>query len=374
MSSGAQDDSSQQQTAARRNSSLGRAFDRFMNVFSRRGSNRTETASGSRENTTQQNASGPAVEHAGVAPAHAAPPGEPTVSLGNALEVEENAVDDFEDTEEPIIPVDAGSVRVGLSEEKAKLLFEKYGLKYNGARNAEQEPASKIRRIERPVRIKLRWTCHECKTAFAREKVCSSCGHARCGDCLRSPPPRVLRLLEKTKREKEAAELLERAASASPEDDAVPGPFTTVTTEKLPLNNLPDDRSETLSHGTEKTVGEVQPLRFIYTIRSASLGGVGGVELYHLDPRRAKDRQVDDSTPTIQRVYKQPRQRIRWTCDRCNSLFTTRDRCSNCQHQKCGDCIRNPAKKDKRSLDPDILRSVQTRLGGGHQSPSLVAV
>lgn len=347
MSSGAQDDSSQQPAvdrASRRNS-LGRALDRFRNFFTTRDSNRAvstehlDLPSTAQPNTVRE----PAVEDAGVTstaalttspPKPHSEPGHPE----NALEVDETAVDDFDDAEEPIIPVDAGSTRTGISEEKARLLSEKYGLRYEGsAQRQQKEPPGKIRRVERPVRIRLRWSCHECNTAFAHNKECSSCGHTRCGDCNRSPPQRVLRLLEKTKREKEAADLRERAASASPEDDVVPGPSTTILTEKVR-----DEISEPALQPAEEEALEADPLKFVYTIRSASLGGVGGVELYHLDPRKPRSRRPDVPTPEIQRVFKQPRQRVRWTCDRCSAVFTNRERCSNCQHERCEDCIRNP--------------------------------
>lgn len=219
MSSGAQDDSPQQpaaESAAGRRSSFGRALERFKTVFTRRPSSKAAPVAVQHNTPTiQSQLHKSAVEDAGVAPA---PPTPSTAATHeHALEVDENelAIDDFDDTEEPIIPVDAATSRPGISEEKAKVLFEKYGLRYPAAKRPTQDPPNKIRRVEKPVRIRLHWSCHQCKTPFAHDKVCTSCGHGRCGDCTRSPPQRVLRLLEKTKREKESAEILARAASAS---------------------------------------------------------------------------------------------------------------------------------------------------------------
>jgi len=339
MSSGAQDDSPQQpaaESAVGRRTSFGRALDRFKTVFTRRSSNKAApVAAQSTTLTIQPRVHTPAAEDAGVAPAPPTPSAAATHE--NALEVDEDelAIDDFDDTEEPIIPVDATTSRPGISEEKAKVLFEKYGLRYPAAKRPQQDPLNKIRRVEKPVRIRLHWSCHQCKTPFAHDKVCTSCGHGRCGDCTRSPPQRVLRLLEKTKREKESAEILARAASASPEDDAVSGASVTMLAERVPAEETP---APPLPHVQESKV-ETEPLRFIYTIRSNSLGGTGGMELYHLAKHNLNR---DGPRPAIQRVFKQPRQRVRWTCDLCDSLFTHRDRCSNCQHEKCADCIRSP--------------------------------
>jgi hypothetical protein len=337
MSSGAQDDSPQQPAAdlAGRRASFGRALERFKTVFTRRGSNKAAPVTGSSPPTIQSQVPTPAVEDAGIAPA---PPTPSTVATHEAaLEVDDDdiAIDDFDDTEEPIIPVDATTSRPGLSEEKAKVLFEKYGLRYPAAKRPQQDPPNKIRRIEKPVRIRLHWNCHQCKTAFAQDKVCSSCGHERCGDCTRSPPQRVMRLLEKTKREKESAEILARAASASPEDDAVLGASATMLAEQVPA----EEALAGPSPRVQESKSETEPIRFIYTIRTASLGGTGGLELYHM-AKHNYDRNA--ARPAIQRVFKQPRQRVRWICDRCDSIFTNRDTCSNCQHEKCVTCTRSP--------------------------------
>ena len=144
-----------------------------------------------------------------------------------------------------------------------------------------------------------------------------------------------MRLLEKTKREKESDEILARAASASPEDDALSGASVTMRAVQVPAEETP---APPLPHVQESKV-ETEPLRFIYTIRSNSLGGTGGMELYHLAKHNSNR---DGPRPAIQRVFKQPRQRVRWTCDLCDSIFTHRDICSNCQHEKCADCIRSP--------------------------------
>jgi hypothetical protein len=338
MSSQTQQETSAKDHTARRNS-FGRALDRFKNAFSRRAS--------SNKTTSPTNVIGDAT--AGAADLTTTTTAEdtaPTTSLSrpvfsqeNALEVDENVIDDFDDTEEPIIPVDASTGRPGLSEERARLLFEHYGLKYPGLRRSQQEPPNKIRRVERPVRIRLHWSCHLCNAAFGRDKACSSCGHGRCGDCARAPAQRVLRILEKSRREKDAIEIKERAAIASPEDDIVLGPSSTVLAQQVPIV-LQTEKATSPFSEDEESEAEREPLRFVYTIRSGARGGTGGLELYHMTPQSPYGRNAPK--PSVQRIYKQPRQRVRWTCDMCDAVFVSRDRCDNCHHEKCDDCTRSP--------------------------------
>ena len=41
-------------------------------------------------------------------------------------------------------------------------------------------------------RMHVRWNCHTCGEAFKdHEKICSGCGHERCGQCSRYPPKKV---------------------------------------------------------------------------------------------------------------------------------------------------------------------------------------
>lgn len=338
MSSRPHQDSSATDRPARRNS-FGRALDRFKTVFTRRSSSNKAT---SPPNVTGHAATAPTLTATTTTAKDTTPTtplNRPVFSPENALEVDENVIDDFDDTEEPIIPVDASTGRPGLSEERARKLFEHYGLKYPTLKRSQQEPPTKIRRVEKPVRIRLHWSCHLCNTAFGRDKVCNSCGHGRCGDCARAPAQRVLRILEKSRREKDAAELKELAATASPEDDVVLGPSSTMLAQQVPID-VQADRATAPLPQVEESQSERAPLRFVYTIRSGALGGTGGLELYHMTPQRPYS--GDTPKQSIQRVYKQPRQRVRWTCDRCNAAFTTRDRCASCQHERCDDCVRSP--------------------------------
>jgi hypothetical protein len=43
-------------------------------------------------------------------------------------------------------------------------------------------------RVYKDVRMRVRYTCHNCSTTFGRDRVCVGCQHPRCGRCSRYPP------------------------------------------------------------------------------------------------------------------------------------------------------------------------------------------
>jgi len=44
----------------------------------------------------------------------------------------------------------------------------------------------------------------------------------------------------------------------------------------------------------------------------------------------------------VQRVYRKPRQKVRYTCDQCQGTFLNRHHCHVCGHERCKGCARNP--------------------------------
>jgi hypothetical protein len=51
----------------------------------------------------------------------------------------------------------------------------------------QQPNNSSVQRVEKKPRMRVRYTCHECKQTFGREKKCSNCAHTRCDSCVRYP-------------------------------------------------------------------------------------------------------------------------------------------------------------------------------------------
>lgn len=96
--------------------------------------------------------------------------------------------------------------------ERAQAIFRKYNLDINEV-DWESRPAAQSERVYKTPRMRVRWTCHECKTTFGHDKICVECAHQRCRECARYPP-----------KKKKARVVKKAAAAASAVDTATAGP------------------------------------------------------------------------------------------------------------------------------------------------------
>ncbi|EKJ78889.1 hypothetical protein FPSE_00931 [Fusarium pseudograminearum CS3096] len=178
--------------------------------------------------------------------------------------------------------------RSQLIEERAKKLSERYGLDINVSELQTGSPDDTVLRIDKPIRMRVRRTCHKCDTTFSSAKECPSCQHARCTKCTRYPPKRS---------EAEIIASRERRAA-----------IIKANKENAPI--IPD-----YSYAfDEKKIVLTRPSK------------TGGQDL----------------------VHKKPRQRVRRTCHECSTLFISGNKtCAKCGHVRCTDCPRDPPKKDK---------------------------
>lgn len=55
--------------------------------------------------------------------------------------------------------------------------------------------------------MRVKYTCHNCKTVFGHERICANCQHKRCSECTRYPP--------KKKKDKAKAAAAEDPATTS---------------------------------------------------------------------------------------------------------------------------------------------------------------
>ncbi|GKZ23969.1 hypothetical protein AbraIFM66951_010221 [Aspergillus brasiliensis] len=73
-----------------------------------------------------------------------------------------------------------------IQEEKARALFAKYGLTLEPGEWRSPSDTT-VQRVVRPIRMRVRRTCHRCQTTFGPNKVCVNCQHVRCKSCPRHP-------------------------------------------------------------------------------------------------------------------------------------------------------------------------------------------
>lgn len=252
--------------------------------------------------------------------------------------------------------------RSGISDNKVMDLYPRYGLLYRSPyfadrhRKSHQEPPTRLRRVERPIRLRVHWTCHECNTRFGMENLCPDCGHRKCVLCSRHPPRGMKDVLDNGRYMAEQSELSRQESMSSVEAFGNPSTNSMPILSAMPSPSL--DRFRDIDAGGES--GLSSPDYTFYTRPSAA------VCMFEPDCRHVRCEQYFQSNlepderkqglarlrrlskgelPTIKavrRVYRKPRQRVRYTCEQCATKFVEGDRCRECGHDRCNDCIREP--------------------------------
>lgn len=173
--------------------------------------------------------------------------------------------------------------RSQLFEERAKKLGERYGLDIKLSELQTGSPDDTVLRMDKPIRMRVRRTCHKCSATFSSAKECPNCQHARCTKCTRYPPKRT---------EAEIIASRERRAA-----------IIKANKENAPI--IPD-----YSYAyDDKKIVLTRPSK------------TGGQDL----------------------VHKKPRQRVRRTCHECQTLYISGNKtCDKCGHVRCTDCPRDP--------------------------------
>lgn len=189
-----------------------------------------------------------------------------------------------------------------LFEERAKKLGERFGLEIKASEWQATRPSADetVLRVDKPIRMRVRRTCHHCGTGFTAAKECPSCQHVRCTKCARYPPKRS---------EAEVIASRERRAA-----------IIKANKENAPI--IPDWAPDARS-------------KFVLTRPSKS----GGQDL----------------------VYKKPRQRVRRTCHECSTIFQAGSKtCESCGHKRCTDCPRDPYVAPSPPAHPDQRTSFRS--------------
>jgi hypothetical protein len=287
----------------------------------------------------------------------------PIASGAESMEIDDNA--------EPLLPLP--TPRAGFSQEKAEALFRKYGIKVEPSIPTKVD--KNARRVERPIRIRIHWTCHTCDTQFGASKVCSGCGHRRCDDCPRQPAKKVKEVLDNARR-------VQQEQSAGPSTQPQAGPSAAVVLEnpQVPQASTSVDVSQPMaleprSQEELDAEDELPSDPLLYVLEQRPMAGVEMVVSRgsqrtcheckaHIDPairtncescghqlcaacprNNIRSQQWNLGEPkmvaTVQRVYRKPRQRIRWNCHECHTMLVER-RCRECGHERCKDCPRTP--------------------------------
>lgn len=402
----------------RRGGSIARAFDKIRAAMKRRSSSEPNVQSPAPSDATAQESAIKAVEPARIrststlpprtsddaispfAIAGATEPAPRTIATEAQIEVDS---EDGEDLDEPLLPLPVSSGRKTLTAEGAREMFAQHGMQYGPRSQCPmQEPPNKIRRVEKPIRLRVHWTCHQCSTQFGIERICVECGHHRCRDCARHPPKKVRELVDSTRIAFEQ-ESVDSARIAFEQESVRSGPSGSgaqiaegeagPAPRETPLPAVQSPLQLTgpleLDDGNEAD-GDADLRDFDFTMYARPRAGVHTVlkpkarvarrichecdttihpstrnecqncghlkcsQCPRVPPKSRKhgkcavvsEPQSDEEevpvVRAVQRVYRKPRQRVRYTCEHCDSLFIDRDRCNGCGHERCTNCHREP--------------------------------
>ncbi|KAE8146796.1 hypothetical protein BDV25DRAFT_161691 [Aspergillus avenaceus] len=248
-----------------------------------------------------------------------------------------------------------------IQEEKARALFAKYGLTLEpGEWRTTTDTA--VQRVVKPIRMRVRRTCHRCQTTFGPDKLCTNCQHVRCTKCPRYPPA-------KTQENTETALQTILTGKGKEPVGRQPKPKPKAAPLTIPSRTGGQD----LIHKTVKQ----RVRRFCH--RCNTTFDPDATECHNCNHTRCKkcprdppklDKYPDgypgDAEPPKEppvRTWRKPRQRVRYTCHACLTMFQLKEPiCSNCGQERGPQTLRDPPKKHKPEPDPEIVRRVEERL------------
>ncbi|KAL3495306.1 hypothetical protein BJX62DRAFT_8483 [Aspergillus germanicus] len=259
------------------------------------------------------------------------------------------------ETTEPTVLTNWGAIQ----EEKARVLFAKYGLTLEpGEWKAVSDVP--VQRVTKSIRMRVRRTCHRCQTTFGPDKVCVNCQHVRCKKCPRHPPT-------KPKDKKEQAGSALQTIIAQKREAVQPK-------QKEPQLTIPsrtggqDLIRKPVRQRVRRTCHRCNTVFAAHATECSSCKHIR-CKICPRDPpklHKYPDGYPGDAEPPVEppaRTWKRPRQRVRYTCHICSTVYRSGEKnCSSCGQAKGPETIRDPPKKQKPEPDPEIVRRVEERL------------
>ncbi|WPH04632.1 Hypothetical protein R9X50_00752500 [Acrodontium crateriforme] len=241
-------------------------------------------------------------------------------------------------------------------------------------------PPPKVRRVLKSVRIRVHWTCHECNTLFTRDATCHQCGHRRCARCIRSPvkrpedreharTPRVVVNQQDINTSREIrtfgdlnfslASDLEVDPDTTPDEMNEPSPsinnnqpLQTPVDRHEPSRTTSKDKADDIRTDSKSNCNRLW-CDIPFTPRSSPSCKYCVHNLCSTDAAMSSDTSNKQNTPpkkVLPRIFKRPKQCIRYTCHECNAFFMDRTVCANCDHRQCGQCPREPPRGTRSTV------------------------
>ncbi|RAH68033.1 uncharacterized protein BO66DRAFT_138074 [Aspergillus aculeatinus CBS 121060] len=249
-----------------------------------------------------------------------------------------------------------------IQEQKARALFAKYGLAIEpGEWKAPSDMT--VQRVVRPIRMRVRRTCHRCQTIFGPNKACVNCQHVRCTSCPRDP---IAKPDEKQAQTEAALQTLlsQKTPEIAPAPRQSKEPRLTLpsrTGGQDLVHNPPRQRIRRTCHRCNTVfAADAMECTTCKHIR-CTLCPREPAKLNKYPNGYPGDAEPPSELPA--RTWKKPRQRVRYFCHRCNNVLQSRETiCSHCGQEKCDETIRDPKRKERPKPDPEISKRVEERL------------
>ncbi|KAK7538348.1 uncharacterized protein J3D65DRAFT_587741 [Phyllosticta citribraziliensis] len=233
--------------------------------------------------------------------------------------------------------------RNAAQQERARALFAKYGLTLEAHEWITSGISNEnVQRVEKPIRMRVHRTCHRCQTTFGPDRVCQKCEHTRCKKCPRYPAKKE----DKAKGKARAGE--PQAAPPAKKGDCL--------TMKSRTGG-PDLERRPPKQRVRRTCHKCDSLFIPPTAASCTSCSHVRCTKCPRDPAKRKkwpdgypgdapasESETDvDAVKRPDRTWRKPRQRVRWTCENCQTLFMEKSKsCANCGHDRCLNCPRAP--------------------------------
>lgn len=217
--------------------------------------------------------------------------------------------------------------------ERSRALSAKYGLDFTET-EWTVPPPKPVQRVERSIRMRIRFRCHHCNTLYGNNRVCSQCSHQRCNRCTRHPPRTTPRV---------------RLADAA-------RPSNALSVENLHMHSTTKDTS----------ISSYMPIPL--TNQAYPSGGrqsVPRTEAFAVPQQESLQKATgpEQPDPTPSRIAKTSRLRVHYICHECQKPFSRGESaCSACGHKRCPDRPRDPPRRRNSGISSTIRALEHSRL------------
>jgi hypothetical protein len=184
--------------------------------------------------------------------------------------------------------------------------------------------------------MRVHRSCHLCGCTFGADKVCAKCDHKRCKQCPRYPKKRTPAEKGKQKESEEAPKKKKKLLTVTTRagEERVYSPVrqrVRRTCHKCNAFFVPP---------TATNCSQCDHVRCTRCPREPAKlskwphGYPGDIE---------PDSETEVEREYARRIWRKPRQRVRWECEECHANFIEGSPlCPGCGHERCEKCTRIP--------------------------------